>query len=182
MDMFPSMAPTWRRRSVRLHGYDYRTPGAYFVTICTESRARILGRISDGTFIPSPLGEIAASTWIDLPNHFPHLEVDAYVIMPNHVHGILCIADDFARQAAISKDGERRFGEAVSGSLSTVVAGYKSASARRINEAREMVGESVWQPGFHERIIRSDCMLNAIREYIANNPGNWERDAENAGQ
>lgn len=77
------------RRSIRLKGYDYSQPGAYYVTVCTQNRTCLLGGVVDGVMRLNEYGEIVARTWNDLPNHNPHIELDAFVVMPNHVHGIL---------------------------------------------------------------------------------------------
>ncbi|HEY3266627.1 MAG TPA: transposase [Armatimonadota bacterium] len=179
MEMHAADFVPWRRRSIRLRGYDYRTPDAYSVTVCTADRLCLLAQAGSGVITLSELGDIAAAAWLDLPRHFPNVELDAFVIMPNHVHGIVCF-----ESAVPDPDGTeaRRFGDVVAGSLSAVVGAFKSASARCINGARGTEGAAVWQRGFHERVIRPDRMLEAIRLCIANNPANWARDAEHVNE
>ena len=79
------------RRSIRLKGYDYSQAGAYFVTICTKDRGCLFGEIIDGEMVLNPFGEVVQACWDDLPRHYPHVELDAFVIMPNHLHGIIII-------------------------------------------------------------------------------------------
>jgi REP element-mobilizing transposase RayT len=125
----------------------------------------------------SPLGEIVDSAWTDLPCRFPQCETDAFVIMPNHVHGILVLVAADPVEGA-DEEAAARFGGPTA-LLSTVVGALKSGATRRINEMRCVEGADVWQRGFFERIIRSERMLNALREYIERNPANWDRDSEN---
>ncbi len=84
------------RRSLRLHGYDYTQAGAYFVTICVQNRHGAFGKVIDGIMRPSPIGEVAHRVWQEIPDHFTHVTLDAFVVMPNHVHGIVFIVDDDA--------------------------------------------------------------------------------------
>src|SRR5437867_3880492 len=133
----------WRprgRRSVRLPDRDYRQPGAYFVTICTKDRARTFGTVVSGSVRLSSEGEIARDCWLAIPRHFPNVRLDAFVVMPDHVHGILIVlshGDDHPRP--------RRFADAVPGSLSTILAAYKGEVTKRVNALRDTVGSSVWQ-------------------------------------
>lgn len=90
------------RRSIRLKGHDYASPGAYFVTICTHGMQSLFGKVVDGEMMLNEAGRIAEGCWLDIPNHFPHATLDAYVVMPNHVHGIIWILDE---------DGSRRFAD-----------------------------------------------------------------------
>jgi putative transposase len=147
------------RHSLRLEGYDYSQNGAYFVTICTHQRACTLAKIVDGRSQESRYGEIARWTWEDLTRHYSVI-LDEICIMPNHVHGILFIEDG-------SSHG-----------LPEVVRGFKSFSARRINLLTGSSGTPFWQRNYYERVIRNERELNAIREYIRNNPVKWELDRE----
>ena len=82
------------RRSIRLQGYDYSSPGAYFVTMCTHNRECLFGEIANGKMRLNELGKIASQCWLAIPDHFPHARLGAFVIMPNHVHGIIWIVDN----------------------------------------------------------------------------------------
>jgi REP element-mobilizing transposase RayT len=159
------------RRSIRLQHYDYAGAGAYFITICTHNRKCMFGQVGAGskpaqfhdTQFTNPMflnkyGEIVIDTWEDLVNHITGIELDAFVIMPNHVHGIVVI------------------GEAAPCSLSEIVRQLKTFSARRINKMRGTQGILVWQRNYYEHIIRGEDDLNSLREYIDNNPVNWQLD------
>jgi REP element-mobilizing transposase RayT len=179
-----SDAQRLHRRSIRLRGYDYTQAGAYFVTVCTWQRECVLGRIEDRTLIPSEWGRIVDECWRALPPHFPNVALDAFAIMPNHVHGIIVIRDD------PNNDGRR--GEAFlksrnasplqgtqPGSLGAILQNFKSVSTRKINQIRDTPGLPMWQRNYYEHIIRDERELKSIREYIVNNPIRWETDVEN---
>ncbi|NER50470.1 MAG: transposase [Symploca sp. SIO1A3] len=150
------------RRSIRLKGYDYTQAGAYFVTICTWQHQCLLGEVVDGEMQLNDYGKIAQFHWHNLLQHHQHLELDEFMIMPNHLHGILILTED--------NTGKKRHG------LSEIIRGFKTFAARRINKIRHLAGVSVWQRGYYEHIIRHERALMAIRQYIANNPLSWEKD------
>jgi putative transposase len=200
------------RRSIRLKGYDYSRPGAYFVTICVQEKDRpLFGKIIDGRMQLSHMGEIVWKCWNQLPRHYPNVRLDEFVVMPNHVHGIIWLVgpnggggvgarDDGARddvgaglQNRNIKDAKpaRTAHEAHAGGggiggdedfegriypLSEVIRGFKTFSARRINELRGIAGVPVWQRNYYEHIVRNEEALQRIREYIVNNPVKWEWD------
>lgn len=173
------------RRSIRLRGYDYSRAGAYFVTICAQHRKCLFGDIVDGKLVFNENGQIVLSVWHGLTNHYSHVELDAFVVMPNHVHGIIVLHDDnigggggvgAGFKPAPTVKPTRTVKRHV---LSEIIRGFKTFSARRINEMRESPGTPVWQRNYYEHIIRNDGELNRIREYIENNPTNWETDREN---
>ncbi|MFZ1024837.1 MAG: transposase [Limnoraphis robusta] len=145
------------RQSIRLRGYDYSLPGAYFITICIDKRECLLGDIQDGNVIFSRYGEVVHFNWFNLTKVYPGIQLDSFVIMPNHIHGIIILTDN-------------------SHKLSEIVRGLKTFSARRINQLRSLSGISVWQRGYYEHIIRNENTLTKIQEYILNNPYNWETD------
>jgi len=173
------------RRSIRLKGYDYTQAGAYFVTICVYQWECLLGDVRDGEMVLSEYGRIVQETWDDLPNHYPHMELDAWVIMPNHVHGIIVLTPDVddvdvvgaglrpAPTKAARKSSPRRH------DLPEIVRALKSFSARRINQLRHSPGVPVWQRNYYERIIRTERALQAIRQYILDNPIRWHLDRYN---
>ena len=149
------------RRSIRLPGYDYAQPGAYFVTICTHGRACLFGRVVDGEMRLNDAGRIVQASWDDLPNHYPHVQLDAFVTMPNHVHGIIILMDEPTTKRH---------------PLSEIVRAFKSFSSRRINQLRGTPGTRTWQRNYYEHIIRNEGDLRRIRAYIANNPAKWFKD------
>jgi len=164
----------FRPNSIRLKDYDYSLAGAYFVTICIPNRDCILGRIEDGTMILSEYGRIVDDCWDDLPKHYDHIILDQFIVMPNHVHGIVILTDTVSVGVGFKPTPTQR----VHG-LSEIVRGFKTFSARRINELRNTQGCKLWQRNYHDRIIRNEIELKPIREYIYNNPINWDNDSEN---
>jgi REP element-mobilizing transposase RayT len=166
--------PTYHRRSIRLHNYDYAQPGAYFVTLCTHQRECLLGNIAEGMLRLSPPGHVIEECWQALPQYFHAVQLDAFVVMPNHVHGIICILEaPPADEASIQRHG------AAPRSLTAIVGNFKTVSARRINQIRNTPGAAVWQRNYYEHIIRAPRELDAIRKYIVDNPLKWSLDHEN---
>jgi putative transposase len=166
------------RRSIRLKNYDYTQEGAYFITICTQDRQCIFGDIKKGEMQLNLLGTIADKYWQEIPQHFPHIKLDVFVVMPNHVHGILWIVKRIARETK-TKD----YGKMTPGSISTVIRSYKSAVTKKINLICNQKGmASVWQRNFYEHINRDEESLSEIRKYILNNPLDWDNDDENIGE
>ncbi len=173
------------RRSIRLKGFDYTSAGAYFLTICVQQGQCTLGEINGGEMHPSIFGRIAAECWDDLPNHYPHLILDAFVVMPNHVHGILVLDDisvgaDF--KPASTTDSPDTVGAGLKPAptqrhaLPEIVRAFKTFSARRINVMKNVKGIPFWQRNYYEHIIRNERSYFAIRDYIYDNPINWQKD------
>ena len=165
------------RRSIRLPGYDYRRRGAYFITICTTGRACVFGEVVNDEVKLSRRGMIATECWNDIPNHRPYVELDQFIVMPNHVHGLVWILDSDERRAtqASPLQGPRL----VPGSLGAIVGAYKAAVSRNINKIRPGAAVDLWQPNYYEHIVRDERALVNIREYIVSNPLAWADDAEN---
>ena len=160
------------RRSIRLKAYDYSTEGAYFVTICTQSREYSLES--------EPVRHMIQTTWNALPHRFPTIELDEFVIMPNHVHGIIWIVGAPLGAPQIANPGSKQ-GAASSPptlALARVIRAFKSISAIAINQHFHRQGNPVWQRNYYEHIIRTEEDLNRIRQYIQDNPDNWEKDPE----
>ena len=157
-----------KRRSIRLKGWDYTNPAAYFVTVCTY-KMQIL-------FDNPQYRQIAENAWVYIPKqlHAKHASLDEWIVMPNHLHGIILLTKKQGESAA--KPPERG---AAPGSLSSVVGTYKSMVTHRINNLRRTPGGKVWQRGYFERIVRNERELNAIRQYICTNPTRWAEDREN---
>ncbi|MBE9111799.1 transposase [Nodosilinea sp. LEGE 07298] len=174
------------RRSIRLKGYDYSAAGAYFITICVFQRHCLFGQVVEGDMQLNEFGQIAAECWQAIPDHFPHIELDGWVVMPNHVHGILVAKDTcrgFALQSPYANPGDTLqnpltpvFGKMSSGSISTVIRSYKSATTKHINTLRDAAGTPVWQRNYYDHIIRDERSLQHMRYYITNNPVTWVDD------
>jgi len=161
-----------RKTSPRLKGFDYHLASYYFITICTADRLSRFGSITDGQIVLNDSGAIVEDAWRDLPSHYLNLDLDAFIVMPNHFHAI----------AILDKDGADRFGNLSlrkGHDLSEIVRGFKTWSARRVNEHEGNTGIPLWQRSFYDHIIRDDKDLESIREYIVNNPFKWELDKEN---
>lgn len=163
------------RKNLRIEAYDYSEAGAYFITAVTEGRVEALGQIHDGEMWLSRFGELVESCWRDLVNHYAHLDLDEFAVMPNHIHGVLWLRDAgrAGSKPAPTNNNQNRHG------LSEIVRAFKTFSARRINELRGTPGTPVWQRNYYERIVRNELELNAIREYIQTNPLRWHLDKEN---
>jgi REP element-mobilizing transposase RayT len=175
------------RRSIRLQGYDYTRAGAYFVTLVTHDRACLFGNVVNGVMQLNPWGNIAAQTWEWLATQYPYVDLDAWVIMPNHVHGILVItnAPVGARRDALPGHHDAP-GPGPSAPVPTrrkplgqLIGAFKTVSAKHINLSRATPGLPVWQRNYYEHIIRDTVALARIRQYIANNPLKWALGAEN---
>jgi len=158
--MLPDQSP--RRHSLRLKGYDYSQAGAYFITVCTHGRALLFGHVLEADVRLNDIGAIVSQSWANLPNHYPDIELDSFIVMPNHVHGIVMLSDEPGRRHGIPE----------------IVRGFKTFSARSANEHRRITA-SVWQRGYYEHVIRDERSLNRIREYITNNPARWADDPDN---
>lgn len=169
------------RRSIRLRDYDYTLAGAYFVTIVTKDRECLFGDVADDEMQMNAIGEIVVEEWLRSSQIRKEIELDEYIVMPNHLHGIVVIMsndDEKAHHRAPLQATLRRPARC----LGSLVAGFKAATAKRINEYRHIPGAPVWQRNYYEHVIRGEKTLNAIREYIAGNPANWARDEENPGR
>lgn len=180
-----------RRNTTRLRGYDYAGEGIYFVTIVTHRRSRIFGSISKGHMQLSRIGIVAQQCWYELPQHFPFVELDEFIFMPDHMHGLLrilhknpnynCDVSD-TDQIAQSINASTRLQNVnvhacgpKSGALGAIVGSFKSAVSRKINTWRQTSGSTIWQRNYYEHIVRSDRELQRIRFYIRSNPKNWNR-------
>ena len=158
------------RRSIRLQGFDYTQPGAYFVTICTYHRECILGDVIDGEMRLSKPGSIVSECWADLVNHYPCVTLDSFVAMPNHIHGVIQLTDVALDPTPMP--ARRR-------ALPEIVRGFKTFSSRRINDSRSSPGTAVWQRNYYEHVIRDEQELEAVRHYIEGNPAKWAQDVDN---
>jgi len=171
----------YRIESTRLPEWDYASAGWYFVTICVKNRQPAFGRIQNGEMRFSALGEIAHRFLANIPDHYPHTQLDAFVVMPDHVHAIIVINDEPNVETSHGtslhpprKQINRKFGPLQPGSLSKIIQAYKAAVTRQAR--REGVSEFAWQERFHDHIVRDDQSLQNIRAYILDNPEKWDRD------
>ena len=156
------------RRSIRLKGYDYTSPGGYFITVVTYQRECLFGEIVNGEMRLNKFGKIAESCWYEIPDHFPNVKLGTHMVMPNHVHGIIIINES-------PTVGVRH----ASPLLGTIVGSYKSAVTKRINEIDGTPGAVVWQRNYFDHIICNEKERNNIHLYIGANPLNWVTDNEN---
>ena len=163
------------RKSIRLPKFDYTQEGAYFITIVSQNRICLFGQIAFGIMSLSPFGNIISQVWQSIPKHHPKTVVDPFIIMPNHIHGIISIVG--ARRAVPLHQSEK-FGKPVSGSIPTIVRSFKSESTRQINVVRNTPGVKVWQRNYYEHVIRDEKDYESIYEYILTNPQNWLKDNE----
>jgi REP element-mobilizing transposase RayT len=168
------------RHSPRLQGYDYTQEGAYFVTICTHQRECLFGVIIGDEMRLNALGKIVHEEWLQTAVVRPYVKLDEFVVMPNHVHGILFIEDSVGTwRRHVPTSEPRAFGKPIAGSLSTIIGSFKAMVTRRINKFRDTPGATVWQGRFYDEIIHNEAMLNQIRQYILYNPAKWVEDHEN---
>ncbi len=166
---------TRHRHSIRLQDYDYALTGAYFITIATKDRSCLFGDVVDGEMRPNDWGQTVQDEWAKSAQIRKEIELDAFVVMPNHVHGVIIIADGMGRATGRSPLQSGPSGR----SLGAFVAGFKAAATKRINTARGSPGEPIWQRNYFEHVIRSEDSLQRIRQYILDNPMRWEFDREN---
>jgi REP element-mobilizing transposase RayT len=177
------------RRSIRLKGYDYTQNGAYYITIVTYQRWHLFGEVVNGEMQLNELGKIARDEWFKTAQLRPYVTLfeDDFVVMPNHVHGIILIENNYhdvgARQRHTRTDMHdghiEKFGKPVAGSIPTIVRAYKSAVTYAINKLQNQRGAVLWQANYYEHIIRNERDYQAKRDYILSNPMHWDRDEEN---
>jgi putative transposase len=169
---------THHRRSIRLKDYDYALPGAYFVTILTDQRQCMFGEIVNGVMQCNKLGQIADWEWARLKTRFSFIKEEAFIVMPNHVHGIVVIDPD---RNIPNPTRSSHFSKITAHSLGTIIRSYKATVAYRIKCIEKTV-DKVWHRNYYERVIRNEKELERIRQYIASNPISWEIDqGDNTG-
>lgn len=155
---------------MRLRGHDYSGPSTYFVTICTMDRACLFGSVRDGSMELSIAGVVIESWWFSIPREYPDAVLDAMVVMPNHVHGIISLGTDPERS---TDNGNPPLGD--------VIGWFKSRATHDYILGVRMDGwprfrSKLWQESFYEHIIRSERALERVRAYIDANPSKWEQD------
>ena len=205
-------------KQYRYRNYDYSKAGFYFITICTKNRVLLFGDVVGGEMILSEDGKIAEKFWLEIPNHFSFVKLDKFVIMPNHIHGIInivnnnynvgtgqCPVPTIGGQCPVPAIGGQcpvpviggqcpvptvgkcpvptvgkysKFGHVMPKSISTIIGSFKSIVTKIINQKYQS-NNIIWQPRFHDRIIRNEGELNRIRQYIIDNPYKWGLDRNN---
>lgn len=187
--------PFKNRKNIRWRKWDYRWDASYFITICTKDRQHYFGEIKNKKMILSRVGVIVDVLWHEIPFHTKYLTLDAFVVMPNHLHGILILEGNNAELEneyhvgqgyALAKLGQNdkpnktpdqtRFQNIGKNSISSILGSYKSAVTKHINRLKL---ESAWQVRFHDHVIRNEREYNRIQNYILTNPENWENDCFN---
>ena len=186
------------RKHIRLRHFDYASEGWYFVTICTQNREFYFGEIKDRQMVFTGIGEIARQLWTEIPAHFPGAELGEFVVMPNHVHGIIgihhkhlisnTVGDDFRRDVACNiptcnipttddTHAKNQYMASISpkpGTLSAMIRSYKSAVTKQCRD--NQISNFGWQSRFHDHIIRNQDEFDRIERYIMENTANWEND------
>ncbi|WP_353932223.1 transposase [Okeanomitos corallinicola TIOX110] len=184
-----------KRQSIRLKGYDYSQSGLYFITICCYQRECLFGNIINSQMILNNFGELIKEEWLKSAEIRKEIELDNFVIMPNHFHGIVIINQEINRDFIknnvdfldnnVGANGRSPLQQIQSSSLkismkpkslSSLIAGFKSATTKKINMIRNTPQNPVWQRNYYDHIIRNDESLARIREYVENNPLSWEND------
>jgi len=183
----------YRTKSARLQTWDYRWAGAYFITICTNNRKHYFGKIENKKMVLSNMGVIADILWYEITNHSKNTELGAFVVMPNHIHGILILTNNEKNENLVEKGhalflpnknpiqpteqsktiGQQRFQNIGTNSVSSIIGSYKSAVTKNANR---LGYEHAWQSLFYDHIIRNDDEYQRIVNYIKKNPENWEKD------
>ena len=177
----------YRIPSARLQNWDYGWNGIYFITICTEGREDYFGKISEMVMELSEIGLFAQQFWFEIPNHFHFVDLDAFVVMPNHIHGILMIdKTDYAindpdinlKKVFLSANnditlGRKRFRNPGKENISSIIGSYKSAVSKKAHSKNSCFD---WQTRFYDHIVHSDREFGRIRQYIEDNPANWGKD------
>ena len=166
------------RQSIRLPQFDYSQIGQYFVTICAFQMRCLFGRIEDGEARLSLIGGIARDCWLEIPSHFPCAVLEPFVIMPNHIHGILTISKD-GHGDAVPLHRPEGFQKAVAGSVPTIIRSFKAAVTYRVHADSMRRSIQVWQSNYFERVLRSGKEFVAASRYIVENPRLWHLDKEN---
>lgn len=160
-----------KRRSLRLQGYDYRNSGVYFVTICTAEKRPLFGTVRQGAVHLNEIGQIADNCWKQIERVRSGIALDAYIVMPNHIHGILLFSE---ADAADCTPADAR--DSAAGSLGAIIGQYKSIVTKRSQFTRSPPARPIWQRNYYDHIIRSAASLEKIRQYIVENPARWLDD------
>lgn len=159
-----------KRRSIRLKEYNYASEGCYFITLCCKDRLPIFGSIKNNEMQLNEYGLIAQNEWLNTLQKRQHILLDEFIVMPNHIHGIIVVTNRLT-------DKERGVCDtplhSPSNTIGAIIRGYKSAVTSQL---KEKIGSEIWQRNYYEHIIRNETAFNQIRQYIMNNPFTWEQD------
>jgi REP element-mobilizing transposase RayT len=158
------------RKRTRLREFDYSSPNYYFITISTNDKKSLFGSVNNGTMHLNENGKIVEQSWMTILNHFLNVEIDKFIIMPNHFHGILIMNGVVGLRSPQPYIKTKKF------SLSQIIAYFKYESTKRINECNKAIGNNIWQRSFYDRIIRNEKELYNIRNYIHFNALKWNSD------
>jgi REP element-mobilizing transposase RayT len=168
------MQKNHNRHSTRLKGYDYTQAGGYFVTICTKEWVHLFGDIQNGEMIINNLGRIVQHQWLDLPKHYAGVELDDFIVMPNHFHGVIIINGIVTTKRNLVGAGLKPAPTNTKNhGLPELIRAFKTFSARKINKVNGNQAPTIWQRGYFDRVIRNVSELDRIREYIRANPENY---------
>ena len=188
--------PVQKRRSIRLGGYDYSQAGAYFITICAQNRHCLFGNITEGAMALNDAGRAVADCWLQIPHHFPHVELDEWVVMPNHIHCIVIIVgannyspvqlnNDLPLQSnhdpSLQSNHDsppQKHPTGTARTIGSMVRGFKIGVTKWYRQ--RSVSSKIWQRNYWDHIIRNESELNRIRRYILDNPMQWEQDSLHA--
>ncbi len=167
-----------KRRSLRLPGYDYRNDGVYFVTVCAHQKRCIFGEILNGTMILNECGFIVEEEWLRAELIRPNVELEMYVLMPNHLHGVIVLRDEHDKQKMNSDLAATPISSTLkAGSLGAIIGQFKSVASKRIRRLKNPPERPIWQRNYYESIIRTPDIWNRTRDYIAANPMRWREDS-----
>jgi putative transposase len=181
------------RKSIRLKGYDYSQPGAYFVTVVTQGRADLFGQVRGGDMHLNEAGQMVAAIWVSLAKRFPQIELDIYQVMPDHFHGIIVIHDKSVDEKPVGAGLVPAPSRAttrvaptnanINPALGDIIAAFKSITTLEYIRGVRGLGWAqfygrLWQRNYFERVIRDEREWDRIRRYIQANPLNWARDRE----
>jgi len=166
----------YRSDTVRFSNWDYTNAAYYYITICTKEREYFFGDIEDTRLKFSEAGVVAERNWKSIPIHFPNVYLDEYIIMPNHLHGIIVIEESTNRRDEACLVSTVKRISPKPGSIPTIIGSYKSACTKEISRSHP---NFAWQPRFYEHIVRTEKSLDTIRQYIRNNPLKWKIDKYN---
>jgi len=177
----PENRPKRHRSSIRLAGYDYSAEGGYYITVVTKDRVYLFGEVIDGEMQLNEFGRIVQEEWYRTAKLRPNVELleDEFVVMPNHIHGIIWLNEISGRGSLQRTPTVERYGKPVSNSIPTIIRLFKSTITVQINILRQTPNQPVWQRNYYEHIISSERDYYNIANYIYENPLNWERDDEN---
>jgi putative transposase len=163
--------------SIRLKHYNYSSSGEYFVTICTKDRINYFGEIDKNQEMAlSEIGKVAEKYWLEIPKHFPNVELDIHQIMPNHIHGMIDIVETRHGASLRDDDFQNQFGGLQKQSLSAIINHFKGSVKRYANKKNI---KFAWQPSYYDEIIINERHYSEVYTYILSNPQTWNRDRNN---